>query len=317
MEYVFQKHKPRWRDFISLLQLDTMKMIIRIPTLFHEYDGDIFKTLTHLFQHNPYLITFICIIVNLEPVIKMINYEDSIFLNNLNTLKTLCISNNFSVNDVSKKLCIGIIPDGNRRWSSLNDLPKFMGHFIGASRIADIIRYCCLLDNRIGHLVIYVLSYDNFLKRNTVEQSALLQILEYWIQEFDLIHRSNQASIQIIGEPTPEIYNIISKSSIPVNPRKNENPMSVNDKLKVSLLLCYDGRREIHQARGNPDDLWITDSIDAVIRTGKTRRASGFCTYQTAYSEWFYLDYFWPDISISIFKQIVDDITSVEQNYGK
>ena len=68
---------------------------------------------------------------------------------------------------------------------------------------------------------------------------------------------------------------------------------------------------------GDPDRLWLTDTIDAVIRTGNTRRASGFCTYQTAYSEWFYPDIMWPDMSLEVFKSIVDDITKVEQNYGK
>jgi undecaprenyl diphosphate synthase len=196
-----------------------------------------------------------------------------------------------------------------------------MGHFIGASRIADIIRYSCLIDRRVGHLIVYVLSYDNLVKRSHEEKTALLTILKYWIQEFDIIHKSKQADIQIIGEPTPEICKIIGESSIPINPNKPEyldlDIDTSSHKIKVSLLICYDGRREIHQSGGNPDNLWIRDSIDAVIRTGDTRRASGFCLYQTAYAEWFYLKSMWPDMNIMTFRQIVDDISAVEQNYGK
>lgn len=315
MDDVFQKHKPRWKDFINLLRLDTLKAILTIPERF-KTTGDIFQALQSIFIAHPYLLTVICIVVNLDPIIRLLKYEDAIFLHYIHLVKNLLLNSTTEIRKGHHEgLCIGIIPDGNRRWAKENHLPTHIGHFIGASRIADVIRYCCLLDTRIRHIVVYVLSYDNLMKRSPEEKSALLSILKSWLEEFDLIHRSEQAHISIIGEPTDEIRDIVNETSLPINPLVSEEPTS--PKLKVSLLLCYDGRREIQQSGGNPDKLWLTDSIDAVIRTGNTRRASGFCTYQTAYSEWFYPDLMWPDMSIDSFKNIVDDIANVEQNYGK
>jgi undecaprenyl pyrophosphate synthase len=318
MEDVFQKHKPRWKDFINLFRLDTLKAILSIPEHF-QLTGDIFKVLENLFTQYPYLIGLCCVIANLDPIIRLLNYEDSIFLHHIQTLKRLFfeagnLNMNTAENHTERGLCIGIIPDGNRRWAKENHLPTHIGHFIGASRIADIIRYSCLLDSRIRHIVVYVLSYDNLLKRSPDEQNALINLLKSWIEEFDLIHRSGQADISVIGEPTEEIRDILSETSLKINPVyiRDSTP-----RLKVSLLLCYDGRREIQYSGGDPDRLWLPEPIDAVIRTGNTRRASGFCTYQTAYSEWFYPEIMWPDMSIGVFKNIVDDIARVEQNYGK
>ena len=319
MENVFQKHKPRWKDFINLFHLDTLKAILLIPERF-EIIGDIFSVLEDLFLLHPHLLSLVCIIINLDPILNILKYEDSIFLHHIQTIKRIgwALSHSFTFNP-KPKLCIGIIPDGNRRWAKNNHHSTFIGHFIGASRIADIIRYSCLLDSRIRHIVVYVLSYDNLMKRSSEEQSALISLLQSWLEEFDLIHRSKQADISVIGEPTDEIRHIIAKTSLSINPNISDILCATDGepKLKVSLLLCYDGRREIQQAMGDPDRLWLTDTIDAVIRTGNTRRASGFCTYQTAYSEWFYPDIMWPDMSLEVFKSIVDDITKVEQNYGK
>ena len=322
MEDVFQKHKPRWKDFINLFRIDTLKGILLIPERF-QMNGNIFLILENLFLQHPYLLILICVIANLDPILRILNYEDAIFLNHIQTLKSLLftIPNQLFCkrNNENQGLTIGIIPDGNRRWAKNNHLPIHIGHFIGASRIADIIRYSCLLDSRIRHIVVYVLSYDNLMKRSSDEQSALNSLLKYWLEEFDLIHRSRQANISVIGEPSDELRKIITKTSLPINPKTDtiDSVPDIESRLKVSLLLCYDGRREIHNSGGDPTRLWLPEPIDAVIRTGNTRRASGFCTYQTAYSEWFYPDIMWPDMSTEVFKTIVDDITKVEHNYGK
>jgi hypothetical protein len=177
MEDVFQKHKPRWKDFINLFHLDTLKAILLIPERF-EIIGDIFLVLEDLFIQHPHLLSLLCIIVNLDPILRILKYEDGVFLHHIQTIKRIgwALSHSFIL-DPNPKLCIGIIPDGNRRWAKQNELPSFIGHFIGASRIADIIRYSCLIDSRIRHIVVYVLSYDNLMKRSTEEQSALISLL--------------------------------------------------------------------------------------------------------------------------------------------
>ena len=77
--------------------------------------------------------------------------------------------------------------------------------------------------------------------------------------------------------------------------------------------------QEIQQAQGDPARLWVKGELDGVIRTGGTKRASGFCTYQTGYSEWFFTDIMWPDMTPTLFYEYVTKIEESVglQNHGK
>lgn len=223
----------------------------------------------------------------------------------------------YQYNDVpqiqaQKRLCIGVIPDGNRRWAKENGLSSAEGHFFGSARIVDIVRTATVIP-AISHLVIYVLSYDNFQKRSLEEQDNLLAILEKWVDELREMDAEGQICLNIVGEPDERIQRILP-------PPLTKNTEGVNEGiLKVSLLVCYDGRREIIRAGGDPEKLWIQDEIDAVIRTGGTHRASGFCTFQTAYADWFFDDRMWPDITPAIFYEYLVKIQHAVslQNHGR
>lgn len=212
----------------------------------------------------------------------------------------------------NRKLCIGIIPDGNRRWAKGKSLTSAEGHFFGSARIIDIVKTATIIPS-ISHLVIYILSYDNFQKRSPEEQGNLLEILEKWIDELRELDTDGKIRLRIAGEPDERIKKILPELSY-------DNSNSGNDGiLQVSLLVCYDGRREILQAGGDPDKMWIRDEIDAVIRTGGTHRASGFCTFQTAYADWFFDDRMWPDITPAIFYEYLAKIQHAVslQNHGR
>jgi undecaprenyl pyrophosphate synthase len=209
----------------------------------------------------------------------------------------------------NRKLRIGIIPDGNRRWAKEKSLTSAEGHFFGSARIIDIVKTATIIPS-ISHLVIYILSYDNFQKRSAEEQGHLLEILEKWIDELRELDTDGKIRLRIVGEPDERIRQIL-----PDDATSNGD----DGILQVSLLVCYDGRREILQAGGDPDKMWIQDEIDAVIRTGGTHRASGFCTFQTAYADWFFDDRMWPDITPAIFYEYLAKIQHAVslQNHGR
>jgi len=200
-------------------------------------------------------------------------------------------------NPIQNKLTVGIIPDGNRRWAkSLNKRPGY-GHLCGSNTIVETI-FTAIRLQCIDHLVIYVLSYDNFQKRSPQEQSDLLHILTQWTTELNiLLSIGIPIQFQIIGEPTDSL----KKPFLPLT----EHVLDKIPSLKVSFLVCYDGQREIQQSNGNPEQLWLKDDINLVIRTGNTRRSSGFCLYQTSYSEWYYLKKMWPDFNGEDFRKII------------
>lgn len=306
MEHEFRLHKPRVKDFL-FMKFDCLKSLIRILSRISKNPSKLFHWITIFFQDYPYVFVLGNILSAIIHHFKYVSYFDSIFIHKIiNLPKQLTPAP--ALHSEHPKV-IGIIPDGNRRWAKEHSLRPSQGHFFGASRISDIIRYS-IIDPQISHIIIYLLTYDNFLKRSQQEQSAILQLLQSWGDEYQLLHTSGEADFAIIGEPPPDFLSSIP--NIPVNPKIRHK-----DRTQVSLLLCYDGKREIQQAKGNPDDMWIQDDIDFVIRTGFTQRASGFCTYQTSYAEWFFPGIFWPEMSIQTFKHILQDAFQVQQNYGR
>jgi tritrans,polycis-undecaprenyl-diphosphate synthase [geranylgeranyl-diphosphate specific] len=76
---------------------------------------------------------------------------------------------------------IGIIPDGNRRWAKKNNLSILYGYLRGAKKVEDTIKWCYELN--IDELTIYVLSEDNFNKRDRKEINILLNLLELYIKK--------------------------------------------------------------------------------------------------------------------------------------
>lgn len=220
--------------------------------------------------------------------------------------------------DGSKPLTVGIIPDGNRRWGRSRDIGPDNGHFFGSARVMECIR-SAVADGRIGHLVVYVLTYDNIQKRSPKEQRCLMAILRGWVKELLWLNQSGLARVQVCGEPTGDVLRCLE--GVPINPEMADpaSEAGCDDPLLVTLLVGYDGRREIQQAQGDPARLWVKDELDGVIRTGGTKRASGFCTYQTGYSEWFFTDIMWPDMTPTLFYEYVTKIEESVglQNHGK
>ena len=226
-------------------------------------------------------------------------------------LGTFGIRHNTHVSS-DKSLTVGIIPDGNRRWGRMQGIGPDNGHFFGSARVMECIR-SAVADTRIGHLVVYVLTYDNIQKRSKTEQRCLIAVLRGWIQELLWLDRLGLVRVRVCGEPTGEVLSCLK--DVPINPELDDPVREVgsNTPLLVTLLVGYDGRREIRQARGDPAKLWVKGELDGVIRTGGTRRASGFCTFQTGYSEWFFTDMMWPDMTPTRFYEY---ITKIEESVG-
>lgn len=327
MDALFRHHKPRIKDFCFLKTETighTIKTFIRLLSSLSRNPSDSIRYITRFFRRNCYIlcyIIFIGCIRKSNPILQDIEFTENIMLNMLLSPGILQLGTSLlplPLHSEDRKV-VGIIPDGNRRWAgehshshltpSSQTLTKAHGHFFGAYRIVNLIRWC-ILDKRVSHLVVYVLTYDNYTKRSEEEQSAIREILRGWIDEFNLLNKAQLADIAVLGEPDDVFRE--SLGEIPINPNTRRDDIT-----KVSLLLCYDGRREIRQAKGDPENLWLKEDIDIVIRTGYTQRSSGFCTYQTSYSEWFYPGIYWPEFTVSTFNNIMNDASRVQQNYGK
>jgi len=208
---------------------------------------------------------------------------------------------------------IAVILDGNRRWASRRALPSIIGHREGARRAEDFLEWCLDLD--IKTVTVYAFSTENF-NRTEEEVAGVLKVVEEQVRKLrgdPRIHRS-RVKVKALGrlEVLPE--------SLREALREVEDLTSGYDGHFLNIAVAYGGRAEIIDAvrkivedvsegRLSPAD--IDESLfnkylytahlpnpypDLIIRTSGEERLSGFLLWQSAYSEFFFLDVYWPDL---------------------
>ena len=220
--------------------------------------------------------------------------------------------------------CVGFIMDGNRRWAKAQGLSTLEGHARGyeqMKRIADSV-----YNAHIPHMVCYAFSTENW-KRTEEEVGYLMNLLEKAIHEFpDLLKQEGkQANIRVIGERShlpSSLQNAISE----METKNVEFPH-----LTVWIALSYGARAEIVDAVnralliGIPvteesfgDLLWTKGmpDPDLIIRTSGEERLSNFLAWQSAYSEFFFVDTLWPDFGESEFQSILEQYAKRKRRHG-
>ena len=203
---------------------------------------------------------------------------------------------------------IAIIMDGNRRWAILQGKPAGFGHKEGAKTLENIVRYA----NKIGlkYITVYAFSTENW-KRSQEEVSGLMLLLQNYLVDYGKRADSENIKIQILGDITkfPEGTQKSIKDCI----ERTKN----NTGVTLSIALNYGGRAELQEAikkialdvkEGKIQEEQITEDLigdylytkdmpdpDLIIRTSGELRISGFLTWQSTYSELYFIQKNWPD----------------------
>lgn len=225
---------------------------------------------------------------------------------------------------------LACIMDGNRRWAMRQGLASWLGHKKGLDTVNRVIDFC--LEQQISYLSLYAFSIEN-LQRSSDEQRYLFEVLaQEALQDLDSFKRKN-ICIRFIGDRT-----LFPAAVRPVC-EKIEQETATGIALQVNFLLCYGGRQEIVDAakrialevvRGDldPEDitvenfekkLWVSGIPfpDLIIRTGGQQRLSNFLLFQCAYSEFYFLDCLWPDISHADLESACTYFDTCRKNFGK
>jgi len=190
----------------------------------------------------------------------------------------------------------------------IRELIQSFGHKEGAKTLENIVRYA----NKIGlkYLTVYAFSTENW-KRTKDEVGALMGLLEYYLEEFFKRADTENIRIRFLGDIemlNKSLYNRIIKVS-----EKTKN----NTGTTFNIAFNYGGRLEIVRAVKNiaskveageikVNDIteqMISDNLytagqpdpDLIIRTSGELRLSGFLTWQSTYSEFYFPDKHWPD----------------------
>jgi len=207
---------------------------------------------------------------------------------------------------------IGVILDGNRRWAEEHSLPIWLGHRQGADKIECLLDWCFDLD--VKSITLYAFSTENFL-RPLQEVEEIMKIAEEKLTQILTDERiyKNKVRVKIIGRRRllPKPLQELSK--------KVEDATKDYDEHFLNVALAYGGRaeivdaarklaQEVEKGRLKPDAIeedtfekhlytahLPKQEPDMIIRTSGEERLSGFLLWQSAYSELFFLDIYWPD----------------------
>jgi len=224
---------------------------------------------------------------------------------------------------------LAIIMDGNGRWAAKRRRPRVVGHRAGGQAAQKCVDFC--LENGIKALTLFAFSSENW-GRPEDEVNALMKLflraLEREVGELD----RRQVRIRFIGER--ERFPI----KIQTRMREVEAHTRQHARLVLNIAASYGGQQDIaHAARvlarevaaGRLDPEAIDAALlgahmaladlpppDLFIRTGGELRISNFLLWQLAYTELWFTDTLWPDMSATVLQQALDDYARRERRFG-
>jgi short-chain Z-isoprenyl diphosphate synthase len=227
---------------------------------------------------------------------------------------------------------IGMIVDGNRRWARLRELDsESHGHRAGAEKVPEFLVWCDDLDVKM--VTLYLLSTDNLTGRSPEELSELFDIIGTLAEN---IGDFRDWKIKHVGADEVLPAQLLERLF------EVEQKTANNPGLHVNLAIGYGGRAEIadavrsiiaeHKSTGGTIDnlaekltpKLIGDHLytgglpdpDLVIRTSGEQRLSDFMLWQSAHSEFYFVEALYPDLRQVDFLRAMRDFTRRERRFG-
>jgi short-chain Z-isoprenyl diphosphate synthase len=209
---------------------------------------------------------------------------------------------------------VALIMDGNRRWARELGLHGVRdGHSHGADKAIELLDWCSAIGIR--EVTLWALSLEN-LERPAEEVAAITEIARETLDALaqrDRVRRM-QMSLQVIGRRD------LLPDRLREAAERGEAETRGRTGLRVTLALGYSGRDELVEAaraavrslvaEGTAPEA-LADALtaerlaaqlytsgssdpDLIIRTSGEVRLSGFLPWQSAYSEFYFCDAYWP-----------------------
>lgn len=224
---------------------------------------------------------------------------------------------------------VGIIMDGNGRWATHRGLARLIGHKRGAAQVKKIVKCCPGL--KVDTLTLYAFSTENW-KRAAHEVEGLMKLFRGYLSNNFLELNEKDVCVRFLGDPTPLSADILVLM---------ENLQSLtkdNTGLKLNVAINYGGRDEILRASraiaakvksGDMEISEITETTfsdhldtkgqsdpDLIIRTAGEMRLSNFLAWQSAYSEFAFLQESWPEFTPQVFEKALLNYQSRTRQFG-
>lgn len=205
--------------------------------------------------------------------------------------------------------------DGNGRWATNRNLPRYEGHWKGASVAENVIEWSN--DRGIKYLTLFSFSTENW-KRPPEEIKMIFHILvKYLSDRINKVIEKN-ARLHFIGDIdalSPETRDVCLNSELLTSKCTG---------MVINLAVNYSGRYEILKAakesKGENFESYLYTAgqpdPDLLIRTGGEKRISNFMLWQMAYTEFYFTDVLWPDFSENDLEMALDDFSKRQRRFG-
>jgi len=218
---------------------------------------------------------------------------------------------------------VGLITDGNRRWAKERGFSSLEGHKKGFEAGKKIVEMA--YDRGIKEFTAWAFSTENW-NRSKEEIDYLMELYELWLTEFSRQFRGKDVRIRVVGQ----IWKV--PQSLQKIIERVESETKDNSGMVFNMALSYGGRDEITQGikriiekgfkseeiteRIISENIWLPDA-DVIIRTGGELRLSGFLTWQSVYSELFFIKKYLPDFTPQDFDAILQEYAQRQRRFGK
>lgn len=224
---------------------------------------------------------------------------------------------------------VAIIMDGNGRWAQAKGVPRAEGHRKGAEAVRQAIEGAGAAG--VEYLTLYAFSSENW-NRPAEEVKDLMGLLKLYLKkEVKALHKEG-VRLKVIGNRERLSDDIVTMIDEAEDRTKN------NRKLTLVIALSYGSREEIivaaqalaekvaksELALSDIDEAAFTQNLftadipdpDLIIRTSGEQRLSNFLMWQAAYSEFLFLEKYWPDFRKADFLGAVADFANRDRRYG-
>ena len=218
--------------------------------------------------------------------------------------------------------------DGNGRWAKKRGLPRTAGHAAGAESFRKIANYCRTLG--VEYLTVYAFSTENW-KRSADEVAGIMRLLRRYLEEALQDMEKNKVRFRFFGDLSklsPDLQKLCYDA---------ENRSSDYD-VQVNFCLNYGGRDEIVQAARRfaeevaagvrkPEELsedllsgylysaGVPDP-ELIIRPSGELRTSNFLLWQSAYSEYVFMNVLWPDFGPDDLDKAIEEYHRRNRRFG-
>ncbi len=182
---------------------------------------------------------------------------------------------------------IGVIPDGNRRWAVMHGMEKKDGYDSGLDPGLALFRRC-------RELGVKELTYYGFTADNTKRpREQRLAFTKACVDAVKLLSRED-ARLLVLGNTGSDMF---PKELLPYT----ERHVFGKGGIKINFLINYSWEWDLGYGKKNGMTLQSRDvsRVDLLIRWGGRKRLSGFLPVQCAYSDFYFIDDYWPDFSLS------------------